>query len=49
MPTKQDYMEIIEQKLDERPESQEKSEKTEVDGLGQDGSGADVPTKEEYH
>jgi len=47
MPTKQDYMQVIEDKLS--AESEEKSKKASVDGTDQhDGSNSHVPTKEKY-
>jgi hypothetical protein len=49
MPTKQDYMQIINDKISERAEPQEKSEKTSVDGTGENEGGVDgISTKKEY-
>lgn len=49
MPTKQDYMEIINEKLSKRPESQEKSGKASVGGTGSgSGESVDLHSTEEY-
>jgi hypothetical protein len=48
MPTKQEYMQIINEKMSERAESREKSKETRVGGSGENEVVDSVSTKRKY-